>query len=114
MTMIPPRSAGFSSLAIIAALVGLVAFGLAGVLFVQGDAATERLGLLFALIGTVTTALVALLRADQAKTQTDGTLTAVTAQAEAFRQRLPAHEQKAALDDVELQKATEAQRQVHP
>jgi hypothetical protein len=64
-----------SRLAIVGALVVLVLFGLAAILFVaDGTAATERLGLFFALIGTVVAGLLASLRADQAANQTNGSL----------------------------------------
>jgi len=69
------RNAPISRIAIVGALVALVAFGLAAILFVaDGTAATERLGLFFALVGTVVAGLIAVLRADQAATQTNGTL----------------------------------------
>jgi hypothetical protein len=68
-----PNSNGMSRLAIISALVAFGAFGLAAVMFVSGDASVERLGLLFALFGTIVAALIAALRADQAAKQTDVT-----------------------------------------
>jgi hypothetical protein len=63
--------AGYSRLAIIGALVVFGAFGLAAVLLISDTgAATERLGLLFALFGTIVAALIGALRADQAATST--------------------------------------------
>lgn len=55
----------YSGLAIIGALVAFGAFGLAAVLFIGGNASTERLGLLFAMFGTIVAALIGALRADQ-------------------------------------------------
>jgi hypothetical protein len=63
-----------STSVIVAALVAFGAFATAAVLFVAGDAATERLGLLFALFGTIVAALIAALRSDHAATQTNGGL----------------------------------------
>lgn len=78
----PVPKAPFSGLAIIGALVALVAFALAAVLFIaEGSAATERLGLFFALLGTVVAGLIATLRADQAATQTNGKLDSRIAEA---------------------------------
>lgn len=92
-------------LALTAALVGMVAFALAGLLLIQGNDAMQRVGLFFALIGTIVPALIALLRADQAKTQSDGTLSAVARVAEGYRQELPAATQKAVLDKVAVETA---------
>ena len=62
---------GYSRLAIIGALVVFGAFGLAAVLFMsETGPATERLGLLFALFGTIVAALIGALRADQAANST--------------------------------------------
>jgi hypothetical protein len=67
-------SNGISRLALIAALVAFGAFGLAAVLLLtDSDAATQRLGLLFALFGSIVAALISALRADKAATQTDQT-----------------------------------------
>ena len=61
----------YSRLAIIGALVTFGAFGLAAVLFMsETGPTTERLGLLFALFGTIVAALIGALRADQAATST--------------------------------------------
>ncbi len=71
------NNTNFSNVAIIAALLAFGALALAGVLLVSpGDEATQRLGLLFGVIGTAVAALVALLRADQAAKNTNGSLDA--------------------------------------
>ncbi len=62
-----------SRVAVLTAIVAVVGFAVAAVLFVSGNAATERLGLLFALLGTVIPALVAALRSDQAAASTNTT-----------------------------------------
>jgi hypothetical protein len=64
-----------STLAVIG---GLAVFGflaLAAVLMVSpGPESTQRLGLFFAVVASAVAALVALLKSDQAATQTNGTL----------------------------------------
>lgn len=70
MTTTPSKSA------VIAALVAIAAFSTAAVLFVAGDAALQRLGLLFAVFGLMIPGLVGALRSDQAATQTNGGLDA--------------------------------------
>lgn len=67
-----------SAAIVIGALVAVVAMALAAILFIgpESDAATQRLGLFFGLIGLVVTSLLAVLRADQAATQTNGKLDA--------------------------------------
>lgn len=71
---------GYSRLAIIGALVVFGAFGLAAVLFMsETGPATERLGLLFALFGTIVAALIGALRADQAATSTSASSDIATA-----------------------------------
>jgi hypothetical protein len=71
---------GYSRLAIIGALVVFGAFGLAAVLFMsETGPATERLGLLFALFGTIVAALIGALRADQAATSTNASSNIATA-----------------------------------
>lgn len=68
---------GVSRVAVIAALIAFGTLALAGVLLVQpGPESTQRLGLFFGVLGTAVAALVALLRADQAATQTNGSLDA--------------------------------------
>lgn len=64
-------STGYSRMAIVAALVAFGAFALAAVLFISGEAAAERLGLLFGLFGTIVVALIGALRADAAAKSTD-------------------------------------------
>lgn len=59
------------------ALVALAFFALAGVLFIQpGPESQYRLGLLFGVIGVGVTGIVAMLRADQSATNTNGKLDA--------------------------------------
>jgi len=66
-----------SPLIVVMGMIVIAAFGLAAILFVdQGPESNERLGLFFALIGTATAALVGALRADQTKSQTNGSLDA--------------------------------------
>lgn len=64
-----------STLAIVG---GLTVFGflaLAAVLLVTpGPEATQRLGLFFGVVGTVIAALITMARADQSRTQTNGSL----------------------------------------
>lgn len=64
----------------VAVIGGLVAFGLlalAAVLFIApGPESTQRLALFFGVIGSGVAALVALLRSDEAATQTNGKLDA--------------------------------------
>lgn len=66
-----------TAMSTIAALGALVAFGLlalAGTIMVTGADSTQRLALLFGILGTGVATLVALLKADQAATQTNGAL----------------------------------------
>lgn len=69
-----PREFGAPTVTSASVIIGaIVAFGLmstAAVLFVSGDASTERIGLLFAALAPMTLALVAALRADHAAKQT--------------------------------------------
>lgn len=63
--------------AAIAAAIAVATLALAAVLFIApGPESTQRLGLFFAVVGTIVTALVTLLRADQAASQTNGKLDA--------------------------------------
>ena len=79
----------YSPLAIIAALVSLSAFALAAVLFVAvSGAAAERLGLLFALFGTIVAGLLAALRADAAAVSTNASSNIATALNGAFDARV--------------------------
>lgn len=64
----------YSRVAVLVATIVLALIALAGVLFVQGDDATQRLALLFGILGTGLAAFVALLKSDQAATQTNGGL----------------------------------------
>lgn len=57
-----------------ATLIAVALIALGGVTMVSGDAALERLGLLFALLGTMVPALTAALRSDQAAGRLNGTL----------------------------------------
>jgi hypothetical protein len=66
-----------SKLAGIAALVALSLIGLAAVLFVsEGSESTQRLAMLFGIIGTGVASLVSLIRSDQSASQTNGSLDA--------------------------------------
>lgn len=79
----------YSRVAIIGALVSLSAFALAAVLFIaESNAATERLGLFFALMGTIVAALIGALRADAAAVSTNPSSTIATALNGAFDQRV--------------------------
>jgi hypothetical protein len=65
---------GYSRVAIIGALVSLSAFALAAVLFVADtSAATQRLAMLFALLGTIVAGLISALRSDAAANSTNAT-----------------------------------------
>jgi predicted cobalt transporter CbtA len=62
---------------VIAAIVALVAFALAGLLLIPtGSESTYRLGLLFGIIGTAVAAFVGMLKAGQAASNTNGKLDA--------------------------------------
>lgn len=64
-----------SVLAAVGGLIALTAFALGAVLMIApGPESTQRLALFFGLVGTGAAALVALLRADQAQSQTNGAL----------------------------------------
>lgn len=67
-------ASAISGVTVVAAIVAVLAFATAAVLFIQGDAAMERLALLFALFGVVVPALIGALRSDQAAVQTNGQL----------------------------------------
>src|ERR1035437_10830984 len=78
-----------SRIAIIGALVSISAFALAAVLFVvDSGAATERLGLLFALFGTIVAGLLAALRSDAAAVSTNTSSNIATALNGAFDARV--------------------------
>jgi hypothetical protein len=62
-----------SGAVIVAGIVAIAAFGTAAVLFVNGDTALQRLGILFALFGLVVPTLVSSLRSDHAAQQTSTT-----------------------------------------
>jgi hypothetical protein len=80
---------GYSRLAIIGALVSLSAFALAAVLYVADSSATsERLGLLFALFGTIVAGLLAALRSDAAATSTNASSNIAAALNGAFDSRV--------------------------
>jgi hypothetical protein len=80
---------GISRVAIIGSLVSISAFALAAVLFVANTgAATERLGLLFALFGTIVAGLLSALRSDAAATSTNATSNIATALNGAFDTRV--------------------------
>lgn len=68
------REARVSNKTIIAAMVALAAIGLGGILWVSDQQGMERLGLLFALLGTCIASLTAALRSDQAAGRLNGTL----------------------------------------
>jgi len=69
----------YSRLAIVGALVAFGAFATAAVLFMASTSdATQRLGLLFALFGTIVAALIGALRSDQAASST-GTSSTIAA-----------------------------------
>lgn len=63
-----------STKTIIAALVAISAIGLGGIMWVSDTQGMERLGLLFALLGTCVASLTAALRSDQAAGRLNGTL----------------------------------------
>lgn len=66
-----------SNATIVVGLIVLTLFALAGVLLVTpGPESTQRLGLLFGVIGTGLAAFVGLLKSDQAATNTNGKLDA--------------------------------------
>jgi hypothetical protein len=78
-----------SRIAIIGALVSISAFALAAVLFVvDSGAATERLGLLFALFGTIVAGLLAALRSDAAAVSTSSSSAIASALNGAFDARV--------------------------
>jgi hypothetical protein len=79
---------GYSRLAIIGALVAVAAFGTGAVLFLAGDDAIQRLGILFALFGTIVAGLLSTLRADSAATQTSITSNIANGLNGAFDQRV--------------------------
>jgi len=62
-----------SRLPVVGALVAIVAFVAAAVLFASGDAVLERLGILAAIVAPTVAGLVAALRSDAAATSTDAT-----------------------------------------
>ena len=64
-----------SNLVIVAGVIVLTLFALAGVLLIADtEHSTEKLGLLFGVIGTGLAAFVGMLRADQARSNTNGKL----------------------------------------
>ena len=78
-----------SRVAIIGSLVSIGAFALAAVLFVADTgAATERLGLVFALFGTIVAGLLSALRSDAAATSTNSTSAIANALNGAFDARV--------------------------
>ena len=78
-----------SRVAIIGSLVSISAFALAAVLFVADTgAATERLGLVFALFGTIVAGLLSALRSDAAATSTNASSNIATALNGAFDARV--------------------------
>jgi hypothetical protein len=79
---------GYSRLALIGALVSVLAFALAAVLFVTGADALQRLALLFGLFGIAVPAILALLRSDEATTATNATSNIASALNGAFDQRV--------------------------
>jgi hypothetical protein len=79
----------YSRLAIVGALVAFGAFALAAGLFVSDtSAATERLGLLFGMFGTIVAALISALRSDAAAVSTSATSNIATALDGAFDARV--------------------------
>lgn len=70
------REARVSNKVIVAAMVAMAAIGLGGILWVSNEQGLERLGLLFALLGTCLASLTAALRSDQAAGRLNGTLDA--------------------------------------
>jgi hypothetical protein len=67
----------FSNLAIVGGLTAAMCLALAAILLVQeGSESTQRLALFFGIVGSITAALIGMLRADQAHTQTNGGLDA--------------------------------------
>lgn len=64
-----------STLGVVGGLTAALLFALAAVLFVaEGPESTQRLGLFFGVLGIAITALVGMLRSDQAAKQTNGSL----------------------------------------
>lgn len=71
------ESAPVSRLAVIVALIVAMLIALGGVLYIApGPESTQRLGALFGILGIGVAAIVGLLKADQAATQTNGKLDA--------------------------------------
>ena len=79
---------GYSRIALVGALVAAMSFALAAVLFVSGDAAIERLALLFGLLGIAVPAILGLLKADASASSTAVTSNIATALDGAFDSRV--------------------------
>lgn len=72
-----PVSSKFSNLAIAGGLTAAMCLALAAIILVQpGSESTQRLALFFGVVGSVTAALIGMLRADQARSNTNGSLDA--------------------------------------
>lgn len=82
------REPGVSPVVIVGGLVAIAALATAAILFVNGDASVERLGLLFAMFGLMVPNLIAALRADHAATQTAASSNIATALNGEFEQRV--------------------------
>lgn len=68
------RSKAIGGVVIVAGLVAIASLATAAVLWSSGDAALERLALLFAVFASIIPGLIAALRSDQAAAQTNGSL----------------------------------------
>lgn len=79
---------GYSRLALVGALVAAMLFAFAAVLFISGDAAVERLALLFGLLGIAVPAIIGLLKADASASSTAATSNIATALDGAFDSRV--------------------------
>lgn len=64
----------FSTVVIVAALIAFAALATGAIMFISGDQAMEKIGVLFALFGTIIPTLVAALRSDQAASRADRTV----------------------------------------
>lgn len=73
------HSTNLSTLAVVGAIVAVIGLLTAAALFLTGDDALQRLAIVAAAVGIAVPGLLALVRADQAVTQTNGTNQALTA-----------------------------------
>jgi hypothetical protein len=85
-----PVNVTTSNPVVIGAIVAVALLATAAALFIAGDTSLQRLGLLFALLGTATTGLLASLRSDHAAQQTSVTSDIATALNGDFEARVAA------------------------